>query len=188
MKASANAQHNDDNTILSLIREPRTAERGFLLLVQNYQERLYWQIRRMVNWHDDADEVLQLVFIKAYKGMAKFRGDAKLSSWLYRIAHNETLTYLNKKKRVVNSLDDDESNISANLKADSYFDGNQAQIVLQEAIATLPEKQRAVFTMRYFEEIPYKELAVILDTSQGALKASYHHAVKKIEEYVKNHI
>lgn len=176
-----------DKTILGLIRNVRTFERGFRLLVQTFKERLYWHIRQRVNLHDYTDEILQNTFIKVYKGLKNFRGDSKLYTWLYRIASNETFTFMKKQqKHATDSIDTEDNYLAQTLKADNYFDGDQAQIILRKAIASLPEKQGKVFAMRYFEDMSYKEIAEVLETSVGALKASYHHAVKKIEAYVKN--
>lgn len=175
-----------DSQILLLIRTPSRNEEGFRLLLQQYQERLYWHIRRMVIEHEDANDVLQNVLIKIYRSIHSFEGKAQLYTWLYRIATNETITFLNKKKKkTIVSIEQEGLNLANTLKADDYFDGAHIQIKLQQAIASLPEKQRLVFNMRYFEEMPYQEMAVILGTSVGALKASYHHAVKKIEHYIK---
>lgn len=172
--------------ILSLVRDPTRVEEGFRLLLQTYQERLYWHIRRLVIQHDDANDVLQNVLIKVYRNIHAFQGKAQLYTWLYRIATNETLTFLNKKKRKsAISLEEEVGNLANTLKADEYFDGKEVQIKLQQAIIRLPEKQRLVFSMRYFEGLPYQEIAIILDTSVGGLKASYHHAVKKIEHFIK---
>lgn len=175
---------NPEVKILELLDSKTTFEQGFDLLVQHYKERLYWHIRRMVTYHADADDVLQNTFIKVYKGLAKFKRQSKLYTWLYRIATNEALTFL-KKRRHSHPIDDDELALSRKLKADQYFDGDRAQLLLQEALSTLPDKQRLVFNMRYFEEMPYKDISSVVDTSVGALKASYHHAVKKIEAYVR---
>ncbi|MCP4439815.1 MAG: RNA polymerase sigma factor [Aureispira sp.] len=186
----ADTQHNDNEAeILQLLQEERTFERGFRLLLQTYQERLYWHIRKMVNLHDYTDEVLQNTFIKIYKGIKKFKGNSKLYTWLYRIATNETITFMNKvKKQKTTSLDNEESGLANTLHADSPLDGDEIQAVLEKAIATLPEKQRLVFNMRYFDDMSYKEISEILETSIGGLKASYHHAAKKIESYIKNRI
>jgi len=157
---------------------------AFSTLVRTYQERLYWHIRKMVLSHEDSNDVLQNTFMKAWNGLDGFRGESQFSTWLYRIATNETLTFLaNKRLRNTNSLDDVDDNAILNLRADSYFNANELQLKLQEAILTLPEKQRLVFNMKYFEDITYEEMENILGTSVGALKASYHHAVKKIEKY-----
>lgn len=182
------SQHNKDTEkkILLQLRSAQSFESGFRALVQTYQERLYWHIRQMVNLHDDADEVMQNTFIKVYKGIQKFRGDAKLYTWLYRIATNESISFLKKKKKYATvELDDGESGIANRLEADSYFDGDKATIILKEALETLPKKQKQVFILRYFDELTYKEISEMLDTSVGGLKASYHHAVKKIEAFVK---
>ncbi|MEZ4919265.1 MAG: RNA polymerase sigma factor [Saprospiraceae bacterium] len=180
---SANKTDKDEQ-ILLLLRQEAHFDRGFRLLMSTYQERLYWHIRRMVDSHADADDVLQNTLIKIYKGILRFEGKSALFTWLYRIATNESLSFLqSKKRRQASALDDPDSNISSNLTADSWFDGDAAQEKLQHAIAALPEKQRAVFTMRYFEEMPYHEMAEIMETSVGALKASFHHASKKIERF-----
>jgi RNA polymerase sigma-70 factor (ECF subfamily) len=159
---------------------------SFSEIVRTYQERLYWHIRQMVLVHDDANDVLQNTFLKAWKGLENFRGDAQISTWLYRIATNETLTFLAQKRmRNVISMDETEDILMRNMQADSYFDGDEAQLKLQQAILTLPEKQRLVFNMRFYEEMSYGQMSKILETSEGALKASYHHASKKVEEFLK---
>ena len=141
----------------------------------------------MVTTHEDADDVVQNTFIKVFKNLDKFKGDSKLYTWIYRIATNESLTYLkNRKKRHSESIDETENNIENKLVADAYFDGDSIQLLLQKAIIGLPDKQKAVFNLRYYEEMPYRDMSEILETSVGALKASYHHAVKKIEEFIKN--
>lgn len=141
----------------------------------------------MVTTHEDADDVVQNTFIKVFKNLDKFKGNSKLYTWIYRIATNESLTFLkNRKRRHSESIDDTEYTIENNLVADEYFDANNAQLILQKAIIALPEKQKAVFNLRYYEEMPYNDISEILETSVGALKASYHHAVKKIEEFIKN--
>jgi RNA polymerase sigma-70 factor (ECF subfamily) len=160
-------------------------EQGFRWLVLKYQDRLYGHIRRMVNEHDDANDVIQNTFIKVFKNIKKFEGNAQLYTWLYRIATNETITFLNKKKRkATTSIDDGDLNMANQLTADSYFDEKKAQSKLEGAIKLLPEKQKLVFNMRYFDEMSYKEISNILETSVGGLKASYHHAVKKIEHFL----
>ncbi len=175
-----------DDQILSLCQEETKIEQGFKLLMQTYQERLYWHIRRMVFEHEDANDVIQNTFIKVYKSIHKFEGKSKLYTWLYRIATNEAITFLNKKKKISTaSLDNEEYNLDNQLKADEYFDGDEIQRKLYEALDQLPEKQKAVFNLRYFEEMSYAEMSDILGTSVGGLKASYHHAVKKIEIYLK---
>jgi RNA polymerase sigma-70 factor (ECF subfamily) len=170
-----------DDTIVALLQSRNTMDRGFRMLMDMYKERLYWHIRRMVLRHEDADDVLQNTFIKIYRGVDKFEGKSKLLTWMYRIATNETLTFLQKERaRSTGGLED-----AGVLKfeADTHFDGDNLQLKLHKAIAELPEKQRIVFNMRYFEETPYEEMSSMLETSVGALKASYHHAVKKIEKY-----
>lgn len=175
-----------DERILSLLREGGSqAERGFRLLMEQYQERLYWQIRRLVYDHDDANDVLQNCFIKVFRSSHTFEGKSKLYTWLYRIATNEAITFLNKKKQTQASpLDAGESPLANRLRADDHFDGDEAQLKLMAAIETLPEKQRLVFNLRYFDEMSYADMSELLGTSEGALKASFHHAVKKIELHV----
>ena len=173
-----------DEELLSLLREPDTIREGFAKLVSEYSEQLYWQIRKMVLSHDDANDILQEVFIKAWSNIDNFRGEAKLSTWLYRIAINESITFINKMRAQNNiSIDEDDSFLINQLEGDQYFDGDETQKLLQKAILTLPEKQRLVFQMKYFDEMKYEEMSEILGTSVGALKASYHHAVKKIENF-----
>jgi RNA polymerase sigma-70 factor (ECF subfamily) len=177
----------DDKTLLAIYREPATREKGFTYIIQKYQERLYWHIRRLVLDHDDANDVLQNVFVKVWKNLEGFREDAQLYTWLYKIATNECLTFLEKQKKNNSvSLSDVETGLSNTLKADAQFDPNKLEWKLQRAILGLPEKQRIVFNLRYYDEMPYEEMSRVLDTSEGALKASYHHAVKKIEEFIRN--
>jgi RNA polymerase sigma-70 factor (ECF subfamily) len=176
----------NEEDILELLRNPNTQKEGFAYIVEEYSERLYWQIRKMVYSHDDANDILQDVFIKAWLNIEKFRGDAKLSTWLYKIAINESITFINRSKAKLNlSIDDDDSFLINKLEGDEYFDGDSAQLLLQKAVASLPEKQRLVFQMKYFNEIKYDDMSDILGTSVGALKASYHHAVKKVEKFLK---
>lgn len=166
------------------LSNPAKRAAAFSTLVRTYQERLYWHIRKMVLSHEDSNDVLQNTFMKAWNGLDGFRGESQISTWLYRIATNETLTFLtNKRLRNAGSLDDTDDNLIINLRADSYFNGNELQLRLQEAILSLPEKQRLVFNMKYFDDLTYEEMENILGTSVGALKASYHHAVKKIEKF-----
>jgi len=173
-----------DEELLSLLREPDTIREGFAKLVSEYSEQLYWQIRKMVLSHDDANDIHQEVFIKAWSSIDNFRGEAKLSTWLYRIAINESITFINKMRAQNNiSIDEDDSFLINQLEGDQYFDGDETQKLLQKAVLTLPEKQRLVFQMKYFDEMKYEEMSEILGTSVGALKASYHHAVKKIENF-----
>ena len=157
-------------------------------LVSQYKERLYWHIRRMVISHDDADDVLQNTFIKVYKNLHNFNGESQIYTWLYRIATNESLTFIKKRKRTTQIGSEElQESLVANLTSDPYFNGDEAQLTLQKAIDTLPAKQKQVFVMKYFDELQYNEISEILDTSEGALKASYHHAVNKITEYVTAH-
>jgi RNA polymerase sigma-70 factor (ECF subfamily) len=179
---------SSDAELLIQFRNPETKEKAFTTIIKKYQERLYWHIRRMVVDHDDANDVLQNVFIRVWNGLVNFREDAQLYTWLYRIATNESLTFLEgQKKRSAVSLSDVESGLSNKIKADQNFDANKLEWKLQLAIQQLPEKQKLVFNLRYYDEMPYEEMSRTLETSEGALKASYHHAVKKIEDYIKNH-
>jgi RNA polymerase sigma-70 factor (ECF subfamily) len=179
-------QELSDREILDQFSKPETRNYAFNLLVRQYQQRLYWHIRKMVINHDDTDDILQNVFIKAFNGLSNFREDSKIFTWLYRIATNECITFLNnKKKRFFIPMVDVENQLSQNLENDSYFNGDRIQMQLQQAILTLPEKQRLVFNMKYYEDMKYEDMSEILGTSVGALKASYHHAVKKIEEFMK---
>src|SRR5882724_12915635 len=176
-----------DAELLIQFRSPDTKEKAFTAIIRKYQERLYWHIRRMVVDHEDANDVLQNVFIRVWNGLENFREDSQLYTWLYRIATNECLTYLEQqKKRSAVSLDSLEGALENKIKADKDFDANKLEWKLQLAIQQLPEKQRLVFTLRYYDEMPYEEMSRVLETSEGALKASYHHAVKKIEEFIKN--
>ncbi len=176
---------DQDAQILALLAVPKTYEMGFRLLVSSYQMPLYRHIRRLVVEHEDADDVLQNTFVKVFRNIERFEGKSKLFTWLYRIATNEAITFLNAKNRRDTDTIDDPNHVqmSAKLRADAWFDGDELQIRLQTAIATLPEKQRIVFNLRYFEEMPYEKMSEILETSTGALKASYHHAVKKVEAF-----
>lgn len=177
-----------DTELLAQFRVPDTKERAYTTIIRKYQEKLYWHIRRMVVTHDDANDVLQNVFIRVWKGLENFREDAQLYTWLYRIATNESLSFLEQqKKRSSVSLGDVETGLSDRIKADEHFDANKLEWKLQLAIQQLPEKQRIVFNLRYYDEMPYEEMSRVLETSEGALKASYHHAVKKIEESIRNH-
>lgn len=174
----------DETLLVEQLRNPKTAHSAFDTLMRIYGEPVYWQIRKLVVRHEDADDILQNVFLKAWNNLHNFRGDAKLSTWLYKIAINESINFLNKERTRNNiSVDtEDDSYLLNNIEADEYFDGDELQAELLKAVATLPEKQRLVFNMRYFDEMKYEEISEILGTSVGALKASYHHAVKKIEE------
>lgn len=177
-----------DTELLAQFRIPETRDAAFSSLVKKYQERLYWHIRRIVVDHDDANDVLQNVFIKTWKGLDNFREDSQLYTWLYRIATNECLTFLEQqKKRKSISYDQLDDSMVNKVKEDQNFDANKLEWKLQLAIQKLPEKQRIVFTLRYYDEMPYEEMSKVLETSEGALKASYHHAVKKIEDFILNH-
>lgn len=177
----------EDKVILDLFKEEKTRNTALSHLIAKYQQRLYWHIRKIVIDHDDSDDVLQNTFIKIWKGLENFKGDSQLYTWLYRIATNESLTLLKQKRKMqVSSLHPIEYQLSKNLESDNYFKGDEIQLKLQQAILTLPEKQRIVFNMRYYDETPYEQMAEILETSVGALKASYHIAAKKIEEYLVN--
>ena len=176
-----------DTELLLQFRDPATREKAFTAIIKKYQEKLYWHIRRMVVEHEDTNDVLQNVFIRVWNGLENFREDSQLYTWLYRIATNECLSYLEQQKRKSSaSLDEMEGGLSNKVIADKYFDPNKLEWKLQLAIQQLPEKQRVVFTLRYYDEMPYEEMSRVLDTSEGALKASYHHAVKKIEDYILN--
>jgi len=177
-----------DAELLVQFRNPETKEQAYTSIIKKYQEKLYWHIRRMVVEHEDANDVLQNVFIKVWKGLLNFREDAQLYTWLYRVATNECLTFLEQqKKRRSVSLSDVETELSNKIKADKHFDANKLEWKLQLAIQQLPEKQRIVFSLRYYDEMPYEEMSRVLETSEGALKASYHHAVKKVEDFIVNH-
>lgn len=174
-----------DRELLDMFRSPDARSYAFNLIVTKYQERIYWLIRKIVISHDDADDVVQNTFLKVWSGLDTFREDSLLFTWMYRIATNEALTFLkkrNKKQQV--SIDDTEQYLSQTLESDPYVDGDEIQIKLQKAIISLPEKQKLVFNMKYFEDLKYEEISEILGTSVGALKASFHHAVKKIEKYM----
>lgn len=171
--------------IIQLLQDKTGKEIGFRYVVSQYKERLYWLIRRMVIHHSDAEDVMQDTFIKAWQNIEKYRGDAEIYTWIYRIAVNESLGFLNKKKKQQLNLNDYGDVLSDQLTSDSYFDGDEAQRHLQKAILKLPDQQRLVFNLRYFDEMKYQDMAKILEKSEGALKANYHHAVKKVEEYFK---
>ncbi|MFN0035610.1 MAG: RNA polymerase sigma factor [Saprospiraceae bacterium] len=182
MQLTATTKPATDEQIMELLRSENTFERGFRLLMAQYRERLYWHIRRMVQVHDDADDVLQNTFIKVYRGILQFEAKSKLYTWLYRIATNEALTHLQSKARHASTSLDDSANLLSNrLRADEWFDGDAVQAKLLVAIGHLPDKQKQVFNLRYYDEMPYEEMSQMLGTSVGALKASFHHATKKIE-------
>ncbi len=186
LKSSIMSKHIGDEEILDRFMEPATQSAAFSALVEKYQEKLYWHIRRIVVSHEDANDVVQNVFIKVWKNLAKFKRNSKLYTWLYRIATNESLTFVQQRKRKsAQALETEDYDLAAQLRADPYFDGNEIQVKLQSAIDSLPPKQKAVFLMRYYEEMKYDDMSEVLETSVGALKASYHHAVKKIENHLK---
>ena len=175
----------NESTLVAQLQNAQTKERAFRILVREYKERLYWHIRKIVISHDDADDVLQNTFIKVFKGIANFKQDSKLYSWMYRIATNESITFLNKRAKERNTdITDIKKDLVASLYSDDWFTGEEIQVILQKAIATLPEKQQLVFNMKYFDEMKYEEISEIVNTSVGALKASYFHAVKKIKTYI----
>lgn len=176
---------NTEAQLIIDIQQGKDLNKSFSLLVRLYQQRLYWHIRNIVKNHEDANDVLQNVFIKVFKGIQKFKGESKLYSWLYRIATNEALTFLSQKAKKYNISNGElQTRLIENLEADIYFEGDEVQLKLQKAIATLPQKQQLVFTMKYFEDLTYHEISEILRTSEGALKASYHIASKKIKDFL----
>ncbi|MDE7125922.1 MAG: sigma-70 family RNA polymerase sigma factor, partial [Muribaculaceae bacterium] len=171
--------------LIERLRDPKHCRKAFGEVIRDYSEPLYWQIRRMVQSHDDANDLLQNTFMKAWQNLESFRGDAKLSTWLYKIAVNESVTFLAKERKRLNiSLDDQESALINTIEADEYMDGDRLALLLRQAVALLPEKQRLVFNMKYYDEMKYEQISEILGTSVGALKASYHLAVKKIEQFI----
>ncbi|MCZ4696433.1 RNA polymerase sigma factor [Ancylomarina euxinus] len=178
--------NKSDDDILEMFRDEATKDEAFGLLLKKYQERLYWQIRKIVISHDDTDDVLQNTCVKIWKGLGNFHSQSQLFTWLYRISTNEALSFLKEKQRkhFGSGNGELEELLLASLESDPYFDGDKAQLELQKAIVLLPEKQRLVFNMKYFDEMKYEEISSILQTSVGALKASYHHAVKKIESFL----
>lgn len=181
----------DEDSIIELLRDKNTKRKAFEEVVNHYSRTLYWQIRHIVVNHDDSDDVLQNTFLKAWKNIDGFAGDSKISTWLYRIAYNESITFLNQKKEtcsLTEDCDDDEhTGYAMQIESGDYIDGDKTQMMLQTAIAQLPAKQKAVFTMKYFNEMKYEEIAEVTSTSVGALKASYHLAVEKITNFVKQH-
>lgn len=175
-----------DEDIIEKIKDKKTVDYGFNLLMEKYQEKVYWVIRRMVIDHESSDDIAQETFVKVWKNLDKFKGESKLYTWIYRIATNEALTHLRKKKRrFFLPIGDVENELVSTLEADTYYSGDEIQLKLQKAILTLPEKQRLVFNMKYFEELKFREIAEVLEVTIGNLKAQYHHAVKKIEKYLK---
>ena len=177
----------DETQLLQQLKSKNHKNQAFKALLELYKERLYWHIRNIVKSHDDTDDVLQNTFIKVFKNIDNFKGDSKLFSWMYRIATNESITFINKKAKQLQVSNEEVKELAINnLTSDVYFEGDTIQLKLQKAIATLPEKQQLVFNMKYFEDLKYKDMSEILKTSEGALKASYHIAVKKIEAYLTN--
>ena len=173
----------ETSELLVLLSDDATQRQAFTWIMQTHQQKIYWHIRKMVIVHDDANDILQNTFLKAWSSIKKFRGECQILTWLYKIATNETIDFLNSQKSKNNAIDLQDA-LVLSMESPSYFNGNEAQAKLQKAILELPQKQRLVFNMRYFDEIPYEEMSKILNTSVGALKASYHHAVKKIEKYI----
>lgn len=177
----------DEKELVSRLCSVNQSDTAFAELVDLYKEKLYWHIRYMLKNHEDTDDVLQNVFIKIYKNINKFKGDSRLYSWMYRIAKNESLTFLKKRSKMLRiSSEELQNHIVNNLESDVYFEGDKIQLKLQKAISTLPEKQREVFQLRYFEEMKYKAMAELLETSESALKSNFHHASKKVEDYLKS--
>jgi RNA polymerase sigma factor (sigma-70 family) len=175
-----------DKELISLILDRSTTNQGFRELVAQYQEQLYWQIRKMVIVHDDADDVLQNVFIKIFKGVKNFKGDSKLSTWMFRIAYNESITFLNKKgKSLQLSSQELQDHLMDKLEADVYFTSDEIQLALKKALAQLPDRQREVFNLRYYDDLQFKIIAKLLDLSEGAVKSTYHIAAKKVERFIK---
>lgn len=180
----------NEEQLIQKLQDPATREEAFEILVKEFQEQLYWQIRRMALSHHDTDDILQNVFIKAWQALDTFRGDSLLSTWLYRIANNESINFLKRQKKPTISLSNteetDKDNTRLQLESDPYFDGDETEIQLLQAVQSLPPKQRLVFNMKYFQDMKYEDISQILGTSTGALKASYHHAVQKITAFFEN--
>ena len=177
----------DEIILIQELQKNETKEKAFRQLMTLYKERLYWHIRKIVISHEDADDVLQNTFIKIYKNISKFNQESKLFSWMYRIATNESITFINKRAKKNNrEVSEVQTQLASDLQSDNWFSGDEIQVVLQKAIATLPQKQQLVFNMKYFDELKYEEISEILETSVGALKASYFHATKKIVNFVKS--
>ena len=176
----------DEQQLMQQLSDPKTQRKAFERVVREYSEQLYWKVRRIVLSHEDADDVMQNVFLKAWTHLDDYHGDSKLSTWLYRIAVNESIDFVRRRKPLTTvSADNQESGVANMLLADNYFDGDETQALLQEAIASLPDVQRTVFNLRYYDEMKYSDISQILHTSEGALKASYHIAVKKISDFFK---
>lgn len=179
----------DEITLVEQLKDAETKEQAFRVLISEYKERLYWHIRKIVISHDDTDDVLQNTFIKIFRGINNFKQDSKLYSWMYRIATNESITFLNKRARERNTdITEIKQELVSTLDSDSLYTGDKIEATLQKAVATLPQKQQLVFNMKYFDHMKYDEISLVLETSVGALKASYFHAVKKIEQYIRTQI
>ncbi len=179
----------EEAILVEQLQNVNTKEQAFRVLIKEYKERLYWHIRKIVISHDDADDVLQNTFIKIFKGIDRFKSDSKLYSWMYRIATNESITFINKRAKERNiDISQMKTELVSNLNSDQWFQGDEIQLILQKAIATLPEKQQLVFNMKYFDNMKYQDISEVLETSVGALKASYFHAVKKVEAFVRNEV
>lgn len=174
----------NEESIIKQLKDEKLKAAAFSIVVSHFSQKIYWLVRRMVTYHDDADDIVQETFIKAWSNIDKFRGDSKISTWLYRIAVNETLSFLEKNRNNVISLNSPEGEIANLIEGDAYFNGDRVDALFQEALSRLPHKQRLTFNMKYFEEMKYEQISEILDTSVGALKASYHFAVKKIETFL----
>ena len=177
----------NEQMIVEQLRDENLRRKAFTQLVEHFKEKLYWQIRRMVLSHDDADDILQNTFIRAWTGLEGFRGEARLSTWLYRIAGNETLNFLERRRKMTSLDEEGVASVAATLQSDPYFDGDETERQLQEAIASLPDRQRQVFNMKYYDDMKYEDMSDVLQTSVGSLKASYHHAVRKISDFFNNH-
>ena len=177
----------EEEVLIKRLKDPLTREASYRLLISTHKQRLYWHIRKIVLNHENADDVLQNTFIKVFRHIDGFKGESKLYSWMFRIATNESISFLNKEaKHLKMDMKDLQEQRVENLKADEYFDGDEIQLKLQKAIISLPQKQQLVFNMKYFDDLKYDEISEILDTSVGALKASYYHARKKIEVFLLN--
>ena len=177
----------NEKEIIALLKEPARQRKAFECIVKQYSDPLYWQIRRLVLTHDDSNDILQNTFVKAWLNIDYFRAEAKLFTWLHRIAFNECLTFLNRKQHQHLSIDDMDQEVLNKLEGDPYFNGDETQKTFLRAVHQLPEKQQMVFNLKYFKEMKYEEISEILGTSIGALKASYHHAIKKIEAFLEKH-
>lgn len=177
----------DEHILLTQLRSGgRQSELAYVQLLDRYQDRVYWHVRRMVHYHEDADDVVQNTFVKVWRGIAKFEGSSSLYTWVYRIATNEAITLLRKRSKKLD-IESNQEILHDHIAADQHFDGDRAEVLLKAAIAKLPDRQKAVFLMRYYENLPYADIAEITDVSEGSLKASYHHAMNKIKDYITTH-